>query len=176
MSHNFQILNNHNDLYPTEKQFSLFILIRRSDRSKPLNLFHLLYSCDCVSFFFSPFFSGDQQDKSNCLAAKKGWKGLHCELKFRLRRLILADVLKLAWNSTRGNRGILQCCIYKGPCELSKCLRSHYWQHFLPSKFSRGDLMASIGAWMQISSPAKWHEQSEKTQPLRWEAVHHWHN
>lgn len=176
MSHNFQILNNHNDVYPIEKQFSLFILIRRKVIGANPSICCICYIHMTVLLFSFSLFSGDQQDKSNCLAAKKGWKGLHCELKFQLRCLILADVLKLAWNSTRGNRGILQCYIYKGPCELSKCLRSHYWQHFLPSKFSRGDLMASFVAQMQISSPAKWHEQSEKTQSLRWEAVHHWHN
>lgn len=40
---------------PTEKQFfPLHFNKEKSGRSKPLNLFHLLYSCDCVSFFFFP--------------------------------------------------------------------------------------------------------------------------
>lgn len=75
MSHNFQILNNHNDVYPTEKQFSLFILIRRKVIGANPSICSICYIHVTVFLFSFSLFSGDQQDKSNCLAAKKRMKG-----------------------------------------------------------------------------------------------------
>lgn len=75
MSHNFQILNNPNDVYPTEKQFSLFILIRRKVLGANPSICSICYIHVTV-FLFSFFpFPKDQQDKSNCLAAKKDKRG-----------------------------------------------------------------------------------------------------
>lgn len=141
--------------------FSFHFNKDKRSRSKPLNLFHLLCSCDWVLFPFSLFPPTDQQDKSNCLAAKKRMKGapLWTEVSVEMPYTGWCSEISMKQHQRKQRDSSV---LYKGPCELSKCLRSHYWQHFLPSKFSRGDLMASVGAQMQISSPVKWHEQSEK--------------
>lgn len=62
-------------MYPTEKQFSLFILIRRKVIGANPSICSICYIHATVFLFSFSLFSGDQQDKSNCLAAKKRMKG-----------------------------------------------------------------------------------------------------
>lgn len=152
---------------------------KNSGGSTRLDLFHLLYSCVCVVVFPHPppsfFFSTDQQDKPNCLATAQGWKEFLCELKFQLRCLILADVLKLAWNSTRGNRGILPCCTkdpvnFPNACDLitdsiSFCPPSFHIVTYGFHQSQDADFLSSEIAWTE------WRASS-----LRKQAVHHWHN
>lgn len=144
----------------------------KSGRSKPFNLFHLLHSCDCVSLFL--FFP--QINKINLTALlQKRMKGV------LLWNEVWVEMPYTGWCSEismkqhqRKQRD--SSVLYKGPCELSKCLRSHYWQHFFalqvftwwPYGFHRSADADFLSSEM---ARTEW-----KTQSLRRQAVRHRHN
>lgn len=143
-----------------------------------LDLFHLLSSCDYVSFFSSfLFFPTDQQDKSNCLAVKKRMKEvpLWTEASLELPYTGWCSEISMKQHQRKQRDSSV---LYKGPCELSKCLRSHYWQHFfaLPS-------LHMVTFWLPLESgcrfPLQWNGTNRvkyKKESLRRQAVHHLHN
>lgn len=173
MSHNFQILNNHHNRCPIEKQFSLLLLIRRKVVGANPSICSICYIHVTVllySFFFL------QINKINLTALlQKRMKGapLWNEVWVEMPYTGWCSEISMKQHQRKQRDSSV---LYKGPCELSKCLRSHYWQHFFalqvftwwPYGFHRSADADFLSSEM---ARTEW-----KTQSLRRQAVRHRHN